>query len=113
MTRPMTLLSRRAFLFWSIPNAMQNKQPRTRNKIVPIRYPTESRTSINIIVAQSQNVMGQWMVPIITFEGPLGPFLESGRFARDLGVAFIVASYWYEIFMLDVIKSYLSQHFDE
>jgi hypothetical protein len=88
---------------------MQNKTPRTRSKIVPIRYPTQSRKNIVIIVAQSQNAMGKWLVPVITFEGPVDPFLESGRYARDFGVAWIIAAYWYEIYMLDVKKDYLGE----
>ena len=82
-------------------------ETKTRKVVIPIRYPTESRKQIAIIVAQSQNVMGHWVVPIITFEGPLGPFLESGRFARDLGMAFIVASYFYDQMMLSVKNDYL------
>jgi len=62
-----------------------------------------------IIVAQSQNALGNWTVPIITFEGPVGPFLESGRFARDLGEAFIVAAWVYDKMMLDVKHDYFGK----
>lgn len=84
-------------------------EPKIRKVVVPIRYQTASRAAISIIVAQTQNALGLWTVPIITFEGPLGPFLESGRFARDLGVAFIVASHFYDVMMLSVKQSYFGE----
>jgi hypothetical protein len=84
-------------------------EPKVRKVIIPIRYPTPSREQIVIIVAQTQSSTGHWMVPLITFEGPLGPFLESGRFARDLGEAFIVAAYFYDQMMLYVKRDYLGE----
>jgi len=77
--------------------------------VIPIRYPTPSRKQIVLIVSQTQSITGHWTVPIITFEGPLGPFLESGRFARDLGEAFIVAAYFYDQMMLAVKTDYLGK----
>ena len=87
----------------SVPSNDQN----SRKIIIPIRYPTPSRAQIVIVVSQLRDDLGRWMVPVIVFEGPLGPFLESGRYARDLGVAFIVASHFYAAMMLDVKKEYL------
>lgn len=58
-----------------------------------------------LIVAQMQNALGEWMVPIITFEGPLSPMLESGRYARDVGIGLIVAAWTYDEMMLAVRNS--------
>ena len=89
-------------------------QPKTREKVIPIRYPTQSRTQqIAIVVAQSRNTAGRWMVPTIRFDGKLEPHLESGRFALDLGVGFIIAAYWYDVFMLDVKRDYLGEEDNE
>lgn len=92
---------------------MPGNEPQTRKVVIPIRYPTLSRRRIVIVVAQSQDVMGRWMVPLITFEGPVGPLLESGRYARDLGVAFIMASYFYDQMMLAVKKDYLGEEVND
>ena len=81
-------------------------EPKLRQVIIPIRYPTEGRRRIVIIVSQRQSATGQWLVPIITFEGPLGPFLESGRFVRDVGEAFIVAAYVFDWMMMAVKREY-------
>ena len=88
----------------SIPN-----NPKTREKVIPIRYPTQSRDKIVIVVEQVKNETGHWKVPTIKFQGKLEPHLESGRFALDLGVAFIVAAYWYDVFMLSVKRDYLGE----
>ena len=82
---------------------------KVRKVVIPIRYQTPSRSAISIIVAQTQNALGNWTVPIITFEGPVGPFLESGRFSRDLGTAFIVAAHFYDVMMLSVKESYFGE----
>jgi len=44
------------------------------------------------------------MTPTITFEGPLSPILESGRYARDVAQALIVAAYFFDRFMVDVTR---------
>ena len=85
----------------------KDDDPRNRRVVIPIRYPTPSREEIVVVVAQHKDESGRWMVPSITFEGPLIPHLESGRFARDLGVAFITASYVYDQMMLAVKKDHL------
>lgn len=84
-------------------------QPKTREKVIPIRYPTPSRMQIAIVVAQSRDAAGRWMVPTIRFEGKLEPHLESGRFALDLGIGFIIAAHWYDIYMLDMKREYLGE----
>lgn len=84
-------------------------ESKVRTKTIPIRYPTQSREKIAIVVEQLKNDTGHWTVPTIKFQGQLEPHLESGRFARDLGVAFIVASYWYDVFMLSVKRDYLGE----
>jgi hypothetical protein len=88
-------------------------KPKTREKVIPIRYPTPSRTPIVIVVAQRQDAQGRWMVPTIIFEGNLQQHLESGRFALDLGIAFIVAAYWYDQFMLAMKRDYLGEEENE
>lgn len=42
------------------------------------------------------------MVPTITLSGPLQQIIESGRFARDVGIGLLVAGYWFEQWMMDV-----------
>ena len=80
-------------------------EPKTRKRIITIRHETPSRRRIVLIVAQMQNALGEWMVPIITFEGPLSPMLESGRYARDMGIGLIVAAWTYDEMMLAVRNS--------
>lgn len=80
-------------------------EPKTRKRIITIRHETPSRRRIVVIVAQSQDFLGNWMVPIITFEGPIVPLLESGRYARDVGIGLIVASWTYDEMMLAVQNS--------
>lgn len=73
-----------------------------RVRTIPIRPPTQSRRSIFIIVVQLQNAKGSWLTPTITFEGPVNLVLESGRYARDVGIALIVAAFYYDQMMADV-----------
>jgi hypothetical protein len=96
MMRPTTQLSRRAFLF-SLITVMDVRKRRIRT--ISVRYPTPSREGIVISVVQRQDAMGRWMVPTITFSQNLQPIIESGRFARDVGMALIVASYFFDEFM--------------
>lgn len=80
-----------------------NNELKTRKRIITIRHATPSRRRIFVIVSQTQNALGEWLTPIITFEGPVNLILESGRYARDVGVALIVASYFHDEFMLRVL----------
>jgi len=82
-----------------------------RTRVIPIRSATQSRRAIFIIVSQTQNVMGKWVTPTITFEGPVNLILESARYARDVGIALIIAAFYYDQMMRDVNgdKSILTQ----
>jgi hypothetical protein len=80
-------------------------EPKTRKRIITIRHETPSRRGIVLIVAQKQNELGDWTVPVITFDGPMLPMLESGRYARDVGIALIVAAWTYDQMMLAVKNS--------
>jgi hypothetical protein len=53
-------------------------------------------------VAQIQDAMRRWMVPTITLSGPLQQIIESGRFARDVAIALLVASHFFDEWMQDV-----------
>lgn len=79
-----------------------NDEPKTRKRIITIRHPTPSRRKIVVIVEQTQDALGNWLTPIITFEGPVNLMLESGRYARDVGIALIVSAYFHDEFMLRV-----------
>lgn len=81
---------------------MANYEPKTRKRVITIRHPTPSRRKIVVIVAQSQDVLGNWLTPLITFEGPVHLIMESGRYARDVGIGLVVAAYFYDEFMLRV-----------
>lgn len=74
----------------------------SRHRKITVRPSTPSREEIHVIVAQLQNDLGEWMVPTITVSGPIPQIIESGRFARDVGVALLVANYRYEQWMKDV-----------
>lgn len=74
-------------------------EPQSRKRVITIRHETPSRRRIALLVVQSQNQMGEWMVPIITFEGSVDAMLESGRYARDLGIGLIVAAWTFEEMM--------------
>jgi hypothetical protein len=80
-------------------------EPKTRKRIITVRHATPSRRKIVVIVAQSQDMLGNWLTPIITFEGPVNLMLESGRYARDVGIALIVSAYFYDEMMLHVMGS--------
>jgi len=82
-----------------------NNAPKTRKRIITIRHATPSRRKIVFLVTQSQDALGNWLTPIITFDGPIIPMLESGRYARDLGIALIVSAYFYDEMMLHVKNS--------
>jgi hypothetical protein len=81
-----------------------NEQKR-RSKTIFIRHPTPSREGISVLVAQLQDDLGNWMVPTITASGPIQQIIESGRFARDVGIALLVASYWYGEWMKDLVMT--------
>jgi len=67
-------------------------------KTIQIRHKTESRRGILIIVAQVKDAGGEWLMPTITFEGPLSPIIESSRYARDVADALTVAAHYADQF---------------
>lgn len=77
---------------------------KTRHESITIRHTTPSRSEIVILVVQMQDFMGNWMVPIITYDGPGIAMMESGQFAHDIGLGLLIASYYYDLMMLDVMK---------
>ena len=101
MKRPTTHVSRRALLF--SPSKV-NEQKR-RSKTIVIRHSTPSREGIYVLVSQLQDDLGNWMVPTITASGSIQQIIESGRFARDVGIALLVASYWYGEWMKDLMRT--------
>jgi hypothetical protein len=76
--------------------------PRLRKRVITIRHATPSRRKIVVIITQSQDPLGNWMVPLIMFEGFTEVIIESGRFARDTGIALLVAAYLSSEWMRDV-----------
>lgn len=76
----------------------------SRIKTIIVRHSTPSREGISITVAQIQDDMGRWMVPTITTSGPIQQIIESGRFARDVGIALLVASWIHDQWMIELIE---------
>ena len=71
--------------------------------VIPIRYSTPSRRNrIALIVAQTQDSLGNWLVPTITLTEALPMIIESGRFAGDIGDAYTVAQHFFDERMLKV-----------
>ena len=104
MMRPTTHMSRRAFLFnHNSKNVNEHNHPKTRKRTIHVRYSSPSREEIVIVVAQIQDELGRWMVPTITTSPTIPQIIESGRFAGDLGEAYIVARHFYNLFMMDVV----------
>lgn len=81
---------------------MAARVPTIWKRVIPIRYTTPSRRRIVIIVAQTQDPLGNWMVPTIVTSEALPLILESGRFADDIGDAFTTAAYFWKERMLKV-----------
>lgn len=77
-------------------------EPKTRKHVNILRYKTPSRNAIVVMVLQSQDALGNWMVPLITYDGPSIAFIESARFASELADALKVAVYFYDKWMVDV-----------
>jgi hypothetical protein len=81
----------------------EHNRPKTRKRSIHVRYSSPSRAEIVIVVAQIQDDFGRWLVPTITTSGAIPQIMESGRFASDLGQALLVASYFHDLFMMDVV----------
>lgn len=74
-----------------------------RQKKITIRYKTPSREPISAIVTQTQDELGNWLMPIILWqEGHDAKIIESARYAEDKGKALIVAAYFADEYALKV-----------
>lgn len=74
-----------------------------RQKKIVIRYKTPSRDAISAIVTQTQDEMGNWLMPVILWqEGHDAKIIESARYAEDKGKALIVAAYFADEYALRV-----------
>jgi len=77
-------------------------EPQKRTRTITVRYPTPSRAGIFIVVGQLRDDLGRWMVPTITVPDSLQQIIESGRFAKDVAIGLLVASFFFDEMMLDV-----------
>ena len=82
-------------------------------KTITVRHSTPSRRAVVILVTQVQDALGHWQVPTITFEGPMNPILESGRYARDVGIGLLVASYFFNELMTYVANEDARKIFED
>lgn len=74
-----------------------------RQKIITIRYKTPSRDPISAIVSQTQDELGNWLMPVILWQvGHEARIIESARYAEDMGKALIVAAYFADEYALKV-----------
>ena len=74
-----------------------------RQKKITIRYKTPSRDPISAIVTQTQDELGNWLMPVILWqEGHEAKVIESAQYAEDKGKALIVAAYFAEEYALRV-----------
>lgn len=76
----------------------------TQTKHITIRYKTPSRPPVRVTVSQTQDELGDWMMPVIMVEeGRIAPYiLESASYAEDTGKARIIAAYFANQFALRV-----------
>ncbi|MCI0549888.1 MAG: hypothetical protein L0287_02935 [Anaerolineae bacterium] len=72
---------------------------KSRVRTIIVRHPTPSRKAIALVVSQLQDAKGNWLAPTILFNGPMSPIVESGRYARDVGMALIVAAFYYDLML--------------
>jgi len=86
---------------------------RSRKRVITVRHATPTHRRVVVLVTQSDDVLGNWLVPLITFEGFSQNILESGEFARDAGIALIVASYIHKEWIRDVPHSNTNELSDE
>ena len=75
---------------------------KSRSKTIPIRYATPSRRELLVVVSQLRDDAGHWLTPIITLPDNIQQMIESGRYAKDVAIALLVACFWYDDWMLDV-----------
>jgi hypothetical protein len=68
-----------------------------RKRVLTIRGGTKTRDAIQIIITQETRAEGsEVLTPTIEFSGDFPTMIESGRYALDLGIAFIVASHYFD-----------------
>jgi len=65
-----------------------------RKKVIPIRPLTPTREAIELVVIQRLNDTNELTTPTVTFMGNVTTYIESWQFCLDLGVAWIVASFF-------------------
>ncbi len=65
-----------------------------RKKIIPVRPETPTRHAIELVIVQRENLEGKITTPSLTIRGKLDTYIESWGFAKDLGVALIVAAFY-------------------
>jgi len=68
-----------------------------RKRVIIIRPGTKTREAIKITVTQeSRGEAGEILNPTIELSGTFDSVIESGRFAQDVGIAFIVAAHYHQ-----------------
>ena len=68
-----------------------------RKRVITIRGGTETREAIKIIITQkTRGENGEVLNPTIELLGKFDHVIESGRFAQDVGMAFIVAAHYHK-----------------
>lgn len=68
-----------------------------RRHVITIRGGTRTREAIKITVTQEARTKdGEILNPTIELSGSFDRVIESGRFAEDVGIAFIVAAHYFE-----------------
>jgi predicted metal-dependent hydrolase len=81
-----------------------------RQKRITIRYKTPSREPISAIVTQTQDELGNWLMPTILWQtGHDARIVESARYAEDMGKALIVAAYFADEYALKVKSDEFAQ----
>lgn len=81
-----------------------------RQKKITIRYKTPSRDPISAIVTQTQDELGNWLMPTILWQqGHDAKIIESARYAEDMGKALIVAAYFADEYALKVKSNEFAQ----
>jgi len=68
-----------------------------RKRELTIRGATKTREAIKIIITQeTRGEAGELLQPTIELLGKFDTVIESARFARDMGEAFIIAAHYFE-----------------
>lgn len=81
-----------------------------RQKKITIRYKTPSREPISAIVTQTQDELGNWLMPVVLWQvGHEAKIIESARYVEDMGKALIVAAYFADEYALKVKNDVFEQ----